>query len=548
MRNTLDSPHRARWARPLVLLVAVLLLGVTVPPAVASTVSSADGTTLGSRELALPHDAVVLHVDDDASSFPDGSASLPFPTISWAIAYGQMLRRHGRAVHIIVSPGTYRETVSVGWAGDDPAPLVIESEVPGEAVVSGADPATVWSSTGDSGVLAAPWDQHWGLTAIPGGWDGVTVPDGVRRREAVFVDGHPLGQVLRASDLVPGSFLVDESDGRLLVDPPAGVTDLADHRVEVARRDQALQIKGLARSVAVKGFTFEATATALEHYMAYVSDSTDVLIENNTFRHSSWGGLGVCCTDGVTVRDNVAVDNGGNGFDTYRAQDALVEGNRIADNNTRGARFGYTGWSAAGSKHLLLHDALFRDNTYEHNYARGLWFDTDVVDVVVDGDRSCHNGRDGVFIEAVQGPLTIDNSTICSNDGAGIAVGTSGNVVLARSVLADNGVAQLEFTGDRVRSWSDHVTGAHVTMRDLANWRLVDNKLVSGATAPLVSAPVIPYADWDALLRAGEISASGDRWTRRSMSGAIQVAASVTYPVRNWRRYTGDHQIASRHG
>ncbi len=544
MRKTPDSSHRARWARPLALLVAVLLVGVAAPSALAATAtasaSASASTAMGSSDLGLPADAVVLHVDDDATSWPDGSVSMPFPTISWAVAYGQMLRRHGYAVHVVVSPGVYREAVRVGWAGDDPAPLVIESEVPGEAVVSGADPATMWNPIGDTGIVASPWDEHWGLASIPGGWDGVTVPDGVRRREAVFVDGQSLGQVLQASELVPGSFLVDESQGQLVVDPPAGVTDLAAHRVEVARRNRALQIHGGARSVAVKGFTFEGTATALEHYMAYVSDGADILIENNTFRHSSWGGLGVCCTDGVTVRDNVAVDNGGNGFDTYRAQNALVEGNRIAENNTRGARFGYTGWSVAGSKHLLLHDALFRDNTYEHNYARGLWFDTDVVDVVVDGDRSCHNGRDGVFIEAVQGPLTIEHSISCNNDGAGVAVGTSGNVVLAHSSLVDNRSGQLEFTGERLRTWTDHVTGARVTMGDFANWLLVDNSFVSSGAAPLVSAPVIPFDDWDALLRGGEISASGDRWSRPSMVDAIQLAGSTTYPVSSWYRQTGD--------
>ena len=539
MRTSTDHRPDTRRFRILVVLITVILAVAAVPPALATTGSAGVEPADGSKDLTLPADATVLHVDDDASVFPDGSAELPFPTISWAVAYGQMLRRHGQAVHIIVHPGVYRETVTVGWAGDDPAPLVIESEVPGSATVTGADLESRWTSVDGSGVFAAPWDQTWGLAPIPSSWVGVRVPEGVRRREAVFVDGHALAQVLEGSELTPGSFMVDQAAGRLLMSPPAGVTSLDGHVVEVARRDAALRIKGLAHSVAVKGFVFESAAAAFEHYMAYVSDSTNVVIEGNTFRHSSAGGLGVCCTDGITVRDNRAVDNGGNGIDTYRAHDAVIEGNVISDNNARGARFGYTGWSAAGSKHLLLHDAVLRGNTYEHNYARGLWFDTDVVDVVVDGDRSCHNGRDGLFIEAVQGPLTVQHSVFCTNDGAGIAVGTSGNVLLARSILADNRDGQLVFVGDRTRSWTDHVTGARVTMGDFADWTLRDNWFASSGSAPLVSSPVISYADFDALLRAGEISASGDQWYRPSMAEAI-VLRTDDYSMKDWRRYTGD--------
>lgn len=211
------------------------------------------------------------------------------------------------------------------------------------------------------------------------------------------------------------------------------------------------------------------------------------------------GGRPCSSTARPWCRDNHAADNGGNGIDSYKTRDLVVEGNTITGSNVRGARHGYVGWSVAGSKNLLLHEAVFRNNTYEATFARGPWFDTDVKHVLVDGDRSCENLRDGVFVEAVQGPLTIRDTTYCRNGGAGVLLATSGNVVLERSPLTDNRYGQLVFTGDPVRTWSDHRTGETITMGDFENVTLTANVFLSTGPARLIYSPVIPIEDWRAL-------------------------------------------------
>lgn len=490
---------------------------------------------------AAPGTDYVLHVEAGApaNEHTDGSEARPFPTIEWAVALGQYLRKQGDAVRIVVAPGTYRETVTVGWGGDEPPPLVIEAEVAGEAVVSGADVETRWSPVAGTSHVQAPWPHDWGLTPVPIGWSGVTVPDGIRRREAVFIDGEPLVQVLSRDDLTSGSFFVDEDADQLVVHPPAGVTDMDEHLVEVAQREFALRIQGNAAGIAVRDLVFEAAATPLEKFMGYITDATDVVVEGNTFRHSSWGGLGICCTEGITIRDNHSHDNGGNGIDTFRTARALIENNLITGNNVRGHRHGYTGWSVAGSKHLLLADTVFRDNTYTGNLARGLWLDTDVQDVLVDGDRSCGNLGDGLFVEATQGPLRIRDSTFCNNGRAGITVGTSGNVTLQGSTLANNPYGQLVFTGERRRSWIDRLTGGLVEMGDFSNWTLVNNTFRATDGAHVIYSPVIPIDEWRELLRDGEIEADGNTWIRPSMDAAIRIQAT-DFPMSEWRALTGD--------
>ena len=534
-------PHRLSLLTTVVL--AVLLATVAIPSASADPQPSSDPAD-GAAEQPLPSTAVTLHVDGenfDRVTWPDGTVRLPFPTIEWAIAAAEPLRVAGQPVRILVAPGTYRERVKISGAGAN-APLLLESAERGEAIVTGAEVEDRWTPVEGTPLVRAPWTADWGLAPVPASWgDSVTVQDGVRRREAIFVGGEPLIQVLRFEDLVPGSFLVDEVGDAIYAYPPAGASpDLSGNTVEVATRARVLDVGNGAANVTVRGFTFQAAAAPFTKFMANVSESTDVIIEQNTFRHSSWGGMFVCCTAGVTVRDNVAEANGGNGIDTYLAHDVVVQGNVATGNNVRGARNGYVGWSVAGSKHMRLHDAVFRDNIWDANWARGLWFDTDVVDVLVDGDRSCGNLRDGVFLEALAGPITIRNSAFCGNGRAGVIVSSAGGVTLERSMLADNPYGQLVFSGERQRSWTNHVTGTPEVVYDFTDWTMRDNVLRSSTSdSPLVFSPVLTQAEWRDKLAAGELRASGTSWDHPSLDRSIIIYGKA-FAIAEWDALTGD--------
>lgn len=509
---------------------------------VAATVLA--GTLVTNHAGAAPSNdnVVTLHVDDVTltadSDWPDGTTAKPFPEIKWAVAHAQDFREDGHAVRILVQPGVYRETVTIGSAGANP-PLAIESTVPGGAVVTGSDVEQRWTPVTGTAYFDAPWTENWGLSPVPSSWNR-EVPDGVRRREAVFIDGRPLVQVLSEAELTaPNTFYVDEDADRIRMHPPAGVTDLGDHIVEVARRDRALRIQGQAKSITVRGLVFEAAAAPFEDHMVYVTDASNVVFERNTFRHSSWSGLGFASTTDIAVRGNRAVDNGGNGIDTYRTTRALLESNHMSGNNVRGARHGWVGWSVAASKHLLVADATFRDNTYTGNFARGLWLDTDVRNVRVVGDRSCNNARDGLFIEATQGPVTIEDTVYCNNGGAGILVGTSANITVRNTTMAGNDYGQLVFAGDRSRQFLDRFTGGLIEIGDFENWGLHGNTFTSTDDTPLIYSPVIPIDEWRQLLENGEIKADDNTWNRPTMEGAIRIR-NENFPMEEWRALTGD--------
>lgn len=535
-----DSSLRGnRLIRATSILLSIFLFA-TVFASQASASTTGTDPADGAAIAELPDDTLVFHVDASAPliAATDGSAEHPLPSLAWGMIFADYYRENGSAVRLVVAPGTYRETLTIGWAGDEPQPLVIESEVPGAAIVTGADLATAVTDLG-SGLASVPWANDWGLSPVPSGWSSVNVPEGIRRREAVLVDGQPLVQVLSEAAVVPGSFYADEVGDRLVIGKPDGVVDLGQHVVEVSQRQRTLQIQGRARSVAIDGMVFEAGAPRLGQAMAYVSDSSEVLLEGNTFRHSSWTGLGVCCTHGVTIRDNTVHDNGGNGVDTYKTHDLVVEDNVVNANNVRGGRHGYVGWSVAGAKNLLLRGAVFRNNTFKDNHTRGLWFDTDVADVLVDRVVSCNNRTDGMFIEAVQGPLTVQNSTFCDNGRAGILTGTSRGITVRGSTFTNNSYGQLVFAGDRSRSWIDHVTGLLIQVPDFEDWSLVENTFRSDGASRLIYSPNIPIDDWRRHLGNGEITASRNTWTHPDMSKANQINGHA-FSMAEWSDLTGD--------
>jgi hypothetical protein len=538
---------RSAPRRPFLATLAVVTGALSLALAPTATAEAGDPAR-GFAGPALPADAVTVHVQvgAPADGSTDGTALDPFPSLERAMAAVTPARRNGHAVRIVVGPGVYRETLAIGHAGTNPPPLVVEPAEPGTVHITGADLETRWTPVaGSSGLVSAPWDQDWGLTPVPRSWTDadVHVADGARRRENVLVDGAPLVQVERAEDLIAGSFHVDEAGDRIVMQPPAHVGDVTQHRVEVARRPFALRVSGGAANVTVRGLVFEGAAAPFERHMAYVTDARNVLIEGNTFRHASWGGLGFASVERVTVRGNHAVANGGNGIDTYKTRDAVLEGNVVAGNNVRGARHGYTGWSVAGSKNLLLHRAVFRGNTYDGNLARGLWFDTDVRDVLIDGDVSCHNTRDGLFVEDVQGPLTIDGATFCENRGAGVAVASSGDLTVRASTLSGNDRAQLLLTGDRDRSWVGGVLGTVLTSTDVEDVTLVENRFTTPGTAPIIASPVLTVDEFRERLRAGEIEASANTWSRPDLATSI-VLSSQVFPLAEWDALTGDRAAA----
>lgn len=407
----------------------------------------------------------VLHVNQHhplSSDQSNGSEDTPYRTIQAAARHALELRAQGQSVKVAIHRGTYRESVSISEPTLRPdAPLFVIEGVESDVIISGADPLSV-RGPDSTGALSILWPNRWGLADIPDGWDPVAAHlmahPVVLRAEMVFVGGALLQQVVSADELHAGDgrFFVEESPsdlvpGTIWWTPRAGDQTVVPDAVEVAIRPRLFSANRIGNLV-VRGITFCHAATRLQEAAVHITSSANVVFEDVRVEWNSWNGLGVYESQDVTLRRIASNDNGAGGVTGWRVRRLVVEDVETSYNNWRGGWGDFTGW-ATGQKFSSVHGARFSRFQAVGNWTTGLWFDTDVADIVVEESRLCQNVTRGLYIQAVQGPAMIRDSVICGNGQIGVLATAAAGVTLERNAITGNGDHQV------VLPWraSDHV-------------------------------------------------------------------------------------------
>src|SRR5262249_16866123 len=237
--------------------------------------------------------------------------------------------------------------------------------------------------------------------------------DIVRRREIVFVNGRLLRQVLAPAPLEEGTFSIDEAGRTIALWAPGG-GDPNTATVEVAVRPTLFAGSGRA-NLTLSGLAFEHAATPVDDSAVTFDRMTNLLVQDTVFRWNNWGGLAIAQSAEVTALRNVAAHNGGRGIEAWRVRSLRFAGNDTSGNNWRGAWGHFTGWAAAGFKAMQIHGGTIDHHEARFNLAHGLWLDTDNEQVTISDGIWCGNLRNGGFVEASQGPITILRATSCRN-------------------------------------------------------------------------------------------------------------------------------------
>lgn len=395
----------------------------------------------------------VIYVD--AVNGNDGNDGTIIAVRTMGVALEKAKAVHAGKRHVIVKfrPGVYRGVLY--WRSQNDSAVTFEAETPGAAIISGADAWGSWRV--DGRLLVHEWSYNWGLSPIPQGWISnglnVNVPDIARRREMVIVDGKRVNQVLSAAGLsAANTFHIDESANTITLNLAS-----TPKVIEVGVRQLALDVAD-SQNVTIRGLTFTGTAQHLDQSGAVINRATNVLLEDNRFVDNGAGGLGLSRSSG-TSRRNVFNDNGATGWGGAYNRDLLSIDDTANRNNWRGASGGYEDWSVAGVKHLHQRRATYRNLTTTDNAAAGLWLDSDMEEVLVDGLVACRNTREGLYVEALQGPITVQNSRLCDNAQHGITISSVHHLTLTGNWITNNGAAGI-FIGGSVPSRSiwDHET------------------------------------------------------------------------------------------
>jgi len=473
-----------------------------------------------------------------ASDANPGTRELPFRTISQAVSSALKRRARNTASRIEIYPGVYRESIDLGPGGNrNAAPIILEGAGNGRVTISGANSWVGWRPL-KPGVWTHQWPYAWGETALPAGWESQHLKPIVLRREMIFVDGRALEQVVAPGAMQDqaGTFYVDEASRAIYIHPPAGL-DAATANVEVAERASLLRIHGQS-NIVVRGLTFVDSNAFLQDAAVTVDNSFAIVIDNCAMDWNNWMGLSVRNSNVVTVEHSRANFNGGAGMTLWRVTNLLFTNDQTSHNNWRGAAGGFLGWSVAGLKSLQITNALYRDVVAVGNQSRGVWFDTDCTDIVIDHSYLCRNLTDGIFIEANQGPFAIDSSIICDNRQAGVLSGNSSGITLRGDILYGNGKAQISVSGlyDTTRPMKEWKSGRTLMLQS-ENWTLANDVIVSAASGQALISTTLSARLWQAFVST--LNSRGNLWFSPAGRDGFQMAGGQRLDLAGWRQATG---------
>jgi hypothetical protein len=402
------------------------------------------GDPTEGEELPTTYDMYVSSAGLDANA---GTYSSPKRTIQAAL---NALPTSGERT-VGIFNGTYREATTVSRTGI----THLQGQSEDGVIISGAEQYSSWTNHSGN-IWRAAWAYTWG--AEPNPWPGESdPPEGVRRREIVVIDGVVMRQWVTYADMAanPNSFFVSEAESRLYINR-AGWT--AGSVAEVGIRQLGIRLLGPAtvkkltvQHVASRFFVVSEAGIQVEGYHTQ-------LLEKVTVRQCGQDGIKLREGSNTTLRDVTSFENGYQGIQSFRQQDNFYERVNCTHNALRGWWWDYLGWDV-GNKHVRNRRLHIKDSKFSNNYARGLWLDIDVNDVLIEDTEINDNNRHGIYLEYSPGPFVLRRVHIRRNGVTGgdrregLQINCD-NVLLEDCIIRDNTGRAIMVTGtnDRVHS------------------------------------------------------------------------------------------------
>jgi parallel beta-helix repeat protein len=475
--------------------------------------------------------ADIYHVSPTGNDSAVGDADHPFQTISRAAGWSQA------GDTVLIAPGVYRESVAFAHSGQPNKPITFAAEKPGTAIITGAEPLTIWTAVPDHpGQFITDWPYDFIIDHNP---DGSSVrnhgaPAPVGCAEQILWESHPLRQVMKPDDLVAGSFFVDWQYHTLTVWLPGGIDPRASHVEGSVRSDlfgpaEKDGIVADARYIIVRGLTFRNAANFAQR--GGVMLGTGWQAHDCTVEYNNAGGMSL---DG----DNILVDHCTLQYNGFCGLSGGGNNNTIQDctvcgNNWKGFP---PDWEGGGGKfcrtnHLKIIRHLSCENT-----GPGLWLDTDnlnysITDSIFYGNHGLDDDRQGcgIYLEINPGPGIVSNNISYSNTGGGITLAESDQITVTGNTLADDNygielrnmpdrdnyhLRNLTITGNRFKEWRKGAIGTGLgqwTNTSAADWQIkIDQDFFDPPRdRPLASWADKPVADLDAMRSALGLESGG---------------------------------------
>ncbi len=390
---------------------------------------------------ALPASAVgsTWYVDNQSAVCTDtgaGTQATPFCTIS---AGAKKAVNAGDTV--LVSPGTYREQVTVAGSGTASDPVRISGTAPGVILLgtNALNDAAGWTSTGTTA-----WSRPYAPPSNP---------------RQVLLDDQRLTAAGSATTTTNGSYFFDATAKVLYVDI-GGANPAVGHTVEAGAQSYGVNVAS-RHDVVVSGFeargqnfagfrVFSSTAVTVQDVTSVKSASNGVLVDGSlagvVIRRADVSkalstGIRVAASTGTVVSGSTSHDNGLHGIGLSTSPSTSIVGNTVFGNVSLNPNATAVGIDVNTSSP----DALIRGNIAHDNEDSGVQVYSSSARALVVRNVSYRNGDHGFDTLNAVNARYIGN-TAYKNRRDGISVeGTSTGATLANNILVDNGLATNEY-------------------------------------------------------------------------------------------------------
>ena len=402
---------------------------------------------------------VYVDIVNGSDSNP-GTQSQPLQHIAAGVALAEANNQQGIGTHVYINPGLYRENINLtGTAQDTNFPETYEAVTPGTVIITGADQFTNWTQTSNANIYSTPWTYNFGLCpALTGG--APPQPDIMLRREMAIVNGTPLEQVMSQSQMLQGTFYVDDGGQQFYIWPPSG-TNVGTADIELADRGQLWLITN-KNGVVLRGLTFEYSPDCVGNGAVEVPNPTtmNILMDSDNFLWNNSGGLHFTNSMDYTVTNMVANHNGAVGWQSFETVNGLIENSTADYNNWRGEEASFLDWSEGGFNPYGMVNGTFNNLNADWNFSAGVHFDTNLTNINGTNINVRNNVFHGLQLERNTGPMNLTNMISCNNanealeyngggtTAAGVALRDSQNVTLTNSFVYGNGNAQWNIIGE----------------------------------------------------------------------------------------------------
>lgn len=484
----------------------------------------------------------------------NGSKSAPLKTIGAGVTMALANNYNSIGSKVIINPGTYREAVTINGGGSRTTslPMTFQAATTGTAIISGADVVSGWTvDSGNPKLYQNNWPYKFGVCAAqppPSPFQQeITL-----REEMIIVNGTALTQVLSQSSMLPGTFFVDDAHAEAYIYPPSG-TNMSTATVEVATRPHLLQENGQS-NVVFRGLTVQYANTCHEDAAVIVdAHAQNVLFDTDSFVWNNAEGLLFTTAEYFTVQNSTAYHNGEVGFFSHQVKFDLWQNDITEFNNWRGAQGAFYVWDSGGAKWMWDHDGTYTNFSSFFNQGNGVAWDTDQLNVTLNGMISSGNITNGIQVEKSEGPFVINNSYVCNNNllnasqRGGIVVRNSELVSVTGTTLYGNSGIQVAIVGVSggipINNWETG-QGYNLITKNMVS----TGNAISGSAPEIFSDSYLGGADWNTFVST--LTSNSNTYyagsNSNTMAWAIPAPATGTMvDLHSWQTTTAQDSLSS---